>query len=638
MTTSKLFQLFLFLLFSGLTFLSYQHERQSLIAQADITLNQYASHIKQHKQWQGSGEALYNTLKQDYNFQFFQYIDKSDSSNNFTKGLLVPKDKADLTELFTLESPHTQALDAGRLQVKLSNVLAIDHTVAQFKNHLMIIWTTFLLISLTHLLLSMRQRKSIHYISVYIENLANLSFDAIEQSRIKGEYKGIGLMLEKSKQRLKAKIDEFDAAHEKLSKTAFQDPITGFATRALFTEKLDEIGKIERKEQGILVVIRATELTTINQMHGRKAGDDYLARIAHEIRRAFNDKPHALCYRISTADFAIVIAELSIKQAVTIAEGIKTAFIVYQQQVGTASIAHIGLVPYLQDSDPVSLMTLSDTAVSIAQTLGPNSYHVQEKLTGGELFGESRWKVAINDLLRRKAIKFYVQAIRPCRNDVESYRELLSRFYNSQGKLLPTTTVIAMAERHGMSEEIDKLVVLNTMRILLDYPNLSGLIGINISPASATNKAFVAWLKNILTRQRQIAARLVFEVNESGMQTNLSATYHFINELHSVGSRISIERFGLGFTSFKFFKEVRPDFIKLDHSYTQGISQDPHNKFFVKMIIDIARKLSIRVIATGVEKQEDQLIMEQLLVDGLQGYYIAQPTPFMQEDKLKSLA
>ncbi|MGS0730745.1 EAL domain-containing protein, partial [Shewanella sp. 0m-11] len=130
----------------------------------------------------------------------------------------------------------------------------------------------------------------------------------------------------------------------------------------------------------------------------------------------------------------------------------------------------------------------------------------------------------------------------------------------------------------------------------------------------------------------------VFEVNESGMQTNLSATYHFINELHSVGSRISIERFGLGFTSFKFFKEVRPDFIKLDHSYTQGISQDQHNKFFVKMIIDIARKLSIRVIATGVEKQEDKLIMEQLLIDGLQGYYIAKPTPFMQGEDMKEQA
>ncbi|MGS0692393.1 EAL domain-containing protein [Shewanella sp. 30m-9] len=638
MTTSKLFQLFLVLLFLALSFFSYQHEKQSLMAQTHITLEQYATSIKQHKQWQGNGQTLYNLLKQQFSFQFFQYIDKSDSSNNFTKGQLVLKEKTDLTQLFAIDSAYTQALDAGRLQVKLSNVTPIDNTVTQFTHHLIIIWGTFLLISLTHLLLSIRQKKTIAYICSHIDNLAKLSFNAIEQSRIKGEFKSVGLTLDKSKQQLKARIDEFHEAHEQLCKTAFQDPITGFGTRARFTEKLDEICKPERKELGILVVIRATELASMNQMHGREAGDDYLARIADEIRRALSDNPQAQFYRIATADFAIVIADVGIKQATELAEILKTAFKEYQQQLGTPSIGHIGLVPYLQDSDPVSLMTLADTAVSIAQTLGPNCYHLQEKLTGGELFGESRWKVAINDLLRRKAIKFYIQAIRPCRNDVESYRELLSRFYNSQGKLLPTTTVIAMAERHGMSEEIDKLVVLNTMRILLTHPNLSGLIGINISAASATNKAFVSWLKTILSRQRQIAARLVFEVNESGMQTNLSATYHFINELHSVGSRISIERFGLGFTSFKFFKEVRPDFIKLDHSYTQGISQDQHNKFFVKMIIDIARKLSIRVIATGVEKQEDKLIMEQLLIDGLQGYYIAKPTPFMQGEDMKEQA
>ncbi|GIU16214.1 MULTISPECIES: EAL domain-containing protein [unclassified Shewanella] len=633
MTTSKLFQLFLVLLFSGLTFLSYLDEKQKLTAQAQQELEQYANNIKQQKNWQGKGESLYDILKQQYNFQFFQYIDTSDSNNNFTQGQLVPTEKAYLTKLFSIQSPHTQALNAGRLQVKLSNLSKVDSTVARFQNALAIIWAIFLLISVTYLLLTIRQKSKIRYISMCVENLAKLSFATIDKSRIKGEFSSVGISLDNSKQLLKAKIDEFQQAHEKLSKTAFHDPITGFGTRALFTEKLNEIGKPERKDTGILVVIRATELGSINQMHGREAGDDYLTRIANDIRSAFNQYPKAQFYRISTADFAIVIADIAIKQATEIADTIKTAFNEYQQQVGTPTIGHTGIVPYQQESDPVSLMTLADTAVSIAQTLGPNCYHIQEKLTGAELFGESRWKVAINDLLRRKAIKFYIQPIRPCRHNVEFYRELLSRFYNSQGKLLPTATVIAMAERHGMSEELDKLIVLNTLRMLIQSPNLDGLIGINISAASATNKSFVSWLKNILSRQRQIAARLVFEVSESGMQANLSATYHFINELHSVGSRISIERFGLGFTSFKLFKEVRPDYIKLDPSYTQEITQDPHNKFFVKMIIDIARKLGIKVIATGVEKQQDKLAMEQLLIDGLQGYYIAEPSPIKQEEK-----
>lgn len=633
MTTSKLFQLFLFLLFIGLSYLNYQYAQQGLTQQARQQLQQYSTVIAQEKAWQGNGQILYDSLKRQFNFQFFQYIDTSDSSKNFTKGKSMTATDSLLAQLFAIESPHTQVFTAGRLQVKLSVQSAQKQTITQFQNHLLLLWSCFLVIAFFQLLLALKQKKSIRSISTYIEKLSELSFDAIDQSQFKGEFRQTGLTLEKAKQTLKAKVSELNELNNQLSKTVFQDPITGFATKARFTEKLDQICKAESKGVGILVIIKATELASINQLHGREAGDDYLCRIANEIRLSINKPNQAQFFRISTADYAVVLPDVTIKQCTDIANQLKSAFREYQHQIGTPSIAHFGLVPYQEDSDPASLMTLADTAVSIAQTLGPNCYHIQEKLTGGELFGESRWKVAIGDLLRRKAIKFYIQPIRPCRNDVESYRELLSRFYNSEGKLLPTTTVISMAERHGMSEELDKLVVLNTLRMLLQSPNLQGLIGINISAASATSKSFVFWLKSILSKQRQIAARLVFEVSESGMQTNLSATYHFINELHSVGSRISIERFGLGFTSFKFFKEVRPDYIKLDHSYTQEIALDHHNKFFVKMIIDIARKLGIRVIATGVEKQEDKLAMEQLLIDGLQGYYIAEPSPLKQEEK-----
>jgi EAL domain-containing protein (putative c-di-GMP-specific phosphodiesterase class I) len=109
------------------------------------------------------------------------------------------------------------------------------------------------------------------------------------------------------------------------------------------------------------------------------------------------------------------------------------------------------------------------------------------------------------------------------------------------------------------------------------------------------------------------------------MQTNLESSHNFVNEIHKAGAKVAIERFGLGFTSFKFFREVRPDFIKLDSSYSDNIEQDNNNKFFVRMIVDIAKRISIRVIATGVEKQDEKLTLEKLLVDGMQGYYIAKP-------------
>ena len=90
----------------------------------------------------------------------------------------------------------------------------------------------------------------------------------------------------------------------------------------------------------------------------------------------------------------------------------------------------------------------------------------------------------------------------------------------------------------------------------------------------------------------------------------------------------------MSFTSFKFFSEVRPDFIKLDGSYTSNIDEDSNNKFFVRMMVDVARRIGIRVIATSVERQEEKLTLEKLLVDGLQGYYIAQPQAMAITDQI----
>ena len=81
---------------------------------------------------------------------------------------------------------------------------------------------------------------------------------------------------------------------------------------------------------------------------------------------------------------------------------------------------------------------------------------------------------------------------------------------------------------------------------------------------------------------RQLATKVVLEVNETGIQANTTASANFVRLAHSLGLRVSIEHFGMGLSAFRFFKEVRPDFIKLDGSFTKQIETNEDNKFFVK--------------------------------------------------------
>ncbi|MCU8018546.1 GGDEF domain-containing protein [Shewanella sp. SM72] len=634
MAMSKSYPIFLLLIFLGLFAWVYQSENSQLQIQQQQELDSFKTSLARYQQWQGDGAELFKKLSENYPFQFFQYIDDTDGQRSHTEGRLDSQHPHPLARLFSIELSHTQKLATGRLQVKLSANQAIETSISHTQKLGVMLLVAYLILLLVFILLMSKHRAAIRYAADYISKIPELGFSAVASSKLTGELNPIGISLEECRLQLKAQIDKLNQENEKLHKAAYQDTVTGFGSRQRFTQKLETISNPDIPQLGLMAMVKATELAQINQKQGRTAGDDYLSRVANCIRKACSKYSDAECFRVSSADFAIFIPDVMLKDAPKFLDQLKIYLDEYLQMTKAESVAHIGLVPYHQGTDAVNLLTIADTAVSIAQTLGPNSYHIQEKLNGDEQFGDDRWKMAINDLVTRQALKFYQQPIQPCRTDVEVYRELLARFYNSEGKFLPTTTVIAMAERHGMSSELDKLVVISALRMLKENPTISGNFGINISAFSAHQDMFLAWLKDILGKQKYIASRLVFEINESGMQSNLGASYKFVREIHSVGSRVSIERFGMSFTSFKFFSEVRPDYIKLDGSYTSNIDEDSNNKFFVRMMVDVARRIGIRVIATSVERQEEKLTLEKLLVDGLQGYYIAQPQAMAITDQI----
>lgn len=625
MPMSKSFPVFLLVIFLALFGWFYQSQNSQLQIQQQQELDDFKKYLSGFAQWQGSGKELYQLLSSDNRLQFFQYVDDTDGSLNHTEGSLTAKGDHPLASLFSLNLAHSQKIATGRLQLKLSANQAIEEAITNTEKLGLMLLVTYLITLVIFMVLMVKLKAAIAYAAHYIRHLSDMSFSAIAASKLGSEMSPIKLALEECRTHLKIQLDKLTQENEKLHRAAYQDPITGFGNRLPFTSKLEGISRPGVPQLGLLALVKATELAHINQLQGRTAGDNYLSNVASCIRKACIKYPDAEYFRISSADFAVFIPNVVIKDGPIFLEQLRSFLDEYQQLIKTESTAHTGLVPYQQGINPVTLLTLADTAVSIAQTLGPNSYHIQEKLNGDEHVGDDRWKLAIHDLITRQALRFYQQPIQPCRNDVEVYRELLARFYNSEGKFLPTTTVVAMAERHGLSTELDKLVVISTLKMLKENPLISGNFGININAFSANQELFVGWLKDILGKHKSIASRLVFEVNESGLQANLAASSKFVRELHSVGSRVSVERFGMSFTSFKFFQEVRPDYIKLDGNYSSAIDEDNNNKFFVRMMVDIARRIGISVIATSVERQEEKLTLEKLLVDGLQGYYIAQP-------------
>lgn len=413
---------------------------------------------------------------------------------------------------------------------------------------------------------------------------------------------------------------------------AHVDSLTGVENRNRFVQFFENtIVKDSPVNFGVLLITRCTELQTINKVEGYTSGDKYIVNVADIIKSAIATKPTYKVFRLNSSDFAIIIPNEKLKSAEELANELTLQFNQYQQKSDLDSVAFTGLVSFDKSKPLGELLALADTGVSVAQTQKTNAWYAQTDTTilagNNKNLGSQNWRDEIENVIDNKNIKLLLQPIQPSGRNSRVYGEILARFINSNGDMLPTATFFAMAEKLDKIVEVDRLIIDTAIEEITSKNMLENSYGINISPRSINDEHFIIWLERKLLRESFAAPRLVFEVSEFGLQQNIKTAKRVVDMLHRVGSRVTVERFGVGLTSFKFFRDLTPDFIKMDSSYTRDIDDDKNNQYFLRLMVDLAHRLSINVLAESVESQEEKHTLEKLFIDGCQGYYVGKPSP-----------
>ncbi|OUR77517.1 GGDEF domain-containing protein [Colwellia psychrerythraea] len=411
---------------------------------------------------------------------------------------------------------------------------------------------------------------------------------------------------------------------------AHVDSLTGIENRNRFVQFYEnEIVNDSPVNFGVLLITRCSELQTINQVHGYNSGDNYIVNVAEIIKEALVSRPTGKIFRLNSSDFATILPNVKLKIAEDYASELTLRFNDYQQVNELDSVAFTGLV-YFDKSKPLGeLLALADTGVSVAQTQKVNSWYSQKDIDilndTSANFGNQNWRQEIDSVLNAGRISLLLQPIQPSGRNTRVYGEILARFLNANNDMLPTSTFIAMAEKLDKITDVDRLIIDTAIKEITSKNMLESSYGINISPRSINNEHFMIWLERKLLREPSAASRLVFEISELGLQQNIKKAKRLVDMLHRVGSRVTVERFGVGLTSFKFFRDLTPDYIKMDSSYTRDIDDDKNNQYFLRLMVDLAHRLGISVLAESVESQEEKHTLEKLFIDGCQGYYVGKP-------------
>lgn len=482
---------------------------------------------------------------------------------------------------------------------------------------------------LTHSLTNRANRRASKQIS---ELIASEIRTAIENRETQGtlhlptEFDDVNEVLSK----LKIFVSNKLIRTQQLEETAYIDHLTELENRSGFVDFFDKYIKDNQTSGfGVLIITRCSELVTINQVHGYQEGDRYICQIANILKAQLKHVEGAKVYRLNGSDFATFLPNITLKASERFCEELTGLFNEYQQLADYDSIAFSGVVKLDLNRPLGELLALADTAISMAQTRNKNSWYIQrdpellQSETAG--FGNQNWSKEISYVIENQSVNLLSQIIAPSSRNNKIYHEILARFTSSEGDLLPTATFIAMAEKLDKIILIDRLVIEKALREIKEKNLTEQSFGINLSTRSIHDEHFVIWLERRLLKDHDIATRLIFEISEYGLEQNIKGSSYFIDMIHRVGARICVEHFGVGITSFKFFRELSPDYIKMDGSYTRDIQMDKNNQYFLRLMIDLAHRLGIRVLAESVEIQEEKHTFDEIFMDGCQGFYLGKP-------------
>ncbi len=520
-------------------------------------------------------------------------------------------------------------VEGSNLRATLALDLFSAHARAASQGAVLLIgWLVLVAISLFWLRSTVQRplRQSLGEISRLLERLARREQGELKVSKgIAGEFRSLSDGLQKLQQDLVGRLGSTERELQDVRRIAYSDQLTGLPNRAQFMEELalllaDRSGR----EFGQLALLRTTVLAELNREQGYSHGDKFIEAVVAALRETLGRYPRAHAYRLNSSDFAIVMSQLASRDVEALIKTLLGRLEEVSLAFSVSRCAVVGAVTFGPERTISELLAQVDAATSRAANAG-SGYLMAEHDGAVAILGEQQWRDQIDQLLAQRQLTLLKRSITALREN-RNLHELMPRFNGRDGKPLATDALYGMAERLGRAESLDQLVVDQSLASLRAGRDPIQTL-IPLSGFAVHSSPFLATLERQLLSEKQLASQLIFAVSEGALQRDLAAASRFIETIHRVGARVLVDDFGHGMTSFLFFRDLKPDFVRLATSFANDVEHDKNVQYYVKMLVDVCHRVGCRVIAAGISSQPQRYAIEGLAVDLVCGDHVAAPQP-----------
>ena len=428
---------------------------------------------------------------------------------------------------------------------------------------------------------------------------------------------------------VKTRTQELENANSELHRYAYQDGLTDLPNRRFFYEEIQTlISNINTSFA--LIFLDLDGFKDVNDSLGHDYGDLLLHHVANRLKACIKDED--IIARLGGDEFTLILKNANQTIAVKVADKIKQALLkpIQLKEETVCVTASIGITLYPEHGSTVEkLVKRADQAMYLSKKKGRNryeffSYSIEEKATEKRKLIEE-----IKVGLKESQFELYYQPIFSVDGKSITKAEALIRWNHPQKGLIGPNEFIPMAEKNGLISDIGRWGKSQAIQDCTLFNKLSKRliqVSVNTSPLEIDRSG--EWVEQWIQASEQFnlpGHSVLIEVTENTLMGTDSEIKRQLKRLSEFQIDVAIDDFGVGYSSLAYLQRLDIDILKIDRSFIKDIEKNDNSIALVRAIITMAHNLNVEVVAEGVEKQEQYMLLKQMQCDYIQGYYFSKP-------------
>jgi len=415
------------------------------------------------------------------------------------------------------------------------------------------------------------------------------------------------------------------------------DALTGLPNRTFFRDEMDRVLKlVGRSGPCAVLFIDLDQFKQVNDTLGHSSGDILLRKVADRLRDIVRESD--LIARLGGDEFVVLQSPLtSSEDASTLArrivEELSRPYDIDGNEVVIGASVGIALAPN-DGTQTGPLLKNADMALYRAKSDGRGNWRFFEPEMDAKANARRKLEADLRSALANDAFEVHYQPLVNLRIDQISTCEALLRWPHAERGMIPPAEFIPVAEEMGLIVEIGNCVLRKACLEATKWPN-HVCVAVNLSAIQFRRGAVVRAIREALASTGLAANRLEVEITESVLLHDTEATRVILSQLHDLGVTISLDDFGIGYSSLSYLHSYPFDKIKIDRSFLLGLESSARSRTLLHGVARLSAELGLSVVVEGIET-EDQLalIRSDIHIDQAQGFLFSRPIPGRQVREL----